>query len=231
VGKKGKRNWIDAQEPLVVKMTEKERLELTIKIIKEVFIEQKKVLDHWKRITGQPSQVDSGYLAQHLISLLTGIPGEGLRGKGIDLGDNSEIKSACCVGGIDIPRWNLNFQNEEDMDDLLKIPNIYFILFDEKDNKLRVRVWRIDPDKDEAFKKTFAIWRSSERKSNNFQIHPPVKKDSNIATNLSGNLELPLMYEARENESGEIEITHFKNKGLPYSKYIENDRSNSSKII
>ena len=231
MSKKGKRNWTGNQEPLVVKMNEKERLELTKKIIKEVFIEQKKVLDYWKNITGQPSQVDSGYLAQHLISLLTGIPGEGLRGKGIDLGDNSEIKSACCVGGIDIPRWNLSFQNDGNMDAILKIPNIYFVLFDEKDNKLRVRVWRIDPDKDEAFKKTFDIWRNGERKSKNFQIHPPVKKDSNIATNLSGNLELPLMYEARENESGNMDITHFKNQGLLASKYIENERSNSSKVI
>lgn len=228
MGKKGKRNWTGDKEPLVAKMPEKERVELTKKIIKEVFIEQKKILDYWKEITGQPSQVDSGYLAQHLISLLTGIPGEGLRGKGIDLGDNSEIKSACCVGGIDIPRWNLSFQNDKAMDEILSIPNIYFVLFDEKDNKLRIRVWRIDPDKDEGFKKTFDIWRKSERKSKNFQIHPPVRKDSNIATNLSGNLELPLMYEAQENKFGEIEVKFLKSGTLPQSKYIKNERLNSS---
>lgn len=82
-----------------------------------------------------------------------------------------------------------------------------------------------------GFKKTFSIWRNSQRKSKNFQIHPPVNRDSNIATNLSGNLELPLMYEAQENERSEIEIIYFKNKGLPPSKYIENERSNSSKVI
>lgn len=218
---KGKRNWTNNKQPLVVNMPLKERLELTKVLIKDTFIEHKKVLDKWKLITGQPSNVDSGYIAQHFISLLTAIPGEGLRGKGIDLGDGSEIKSACCVGGIDIPRWNFNFTKEEHMESFLKLPMIYFVLFDEKEDKLRIRVWATDPDKDEGFCKVFNKWKTGERKSKNFQLHPPVKKDSNITTNLCGNLELPLIYEARENEIEEIDIVFFDPKKEMVSKYIE----------
>lgn len=228
MGKKGKRSWLGGKEPLVVKLNVDVRKNLTRDLIKELFLEHTTTLDKWKRITGQPSQVDSGYIAQHLISLITGIPGYGLRGKGVDLGDGSEIKSASCIGGIDIPRWNLNFSGRTDgeirqkMSDLLKVPMIYLVLFDENNfEKLRIRVWAVDPDKDEAFQKVLNNWRESDRKSNNFQLHPPVRRDSDIATNLSGNLELPLIYLAEENEEREIIIKLFTTKPSRNANYIE----------
>lgn len=231
MGKKGKHSWLGNQEPLVVKLDVNERKNLTRDLIKELFLEHTNTLNEWKRITGQPSQVDSGYIAQHLISLITGIPGYGLRGKGLDLGDGSEIKSASCIGGIDIPRWNLNFSGRNDseirqkMSDLLKVPMIYLVLFDEnKFEKLRIRVWAIDPDKDEAFQKVLNNWRESNRKSNNFQLHPPVRKDSDITTNLSGNLELPLIYLAEENEVREIIIKLFTTKPSRSANYLERSK-------
>lgn len=231
MGKEEKRSWLGDEEPLVVKLDVNERKNLTRDLIKELFLEHTATLDEWKRITGQPSQVDSGYIAQHLISLITGIPGHGLRGKGLDLGDGSQIKCASCIGGIDIPRWNLEFHGRTDgeirrkMDDLLKAPMIYLVLFDEnKFEKLRIRVWAVDPDKDEAFQRVFSNWRERDRKSNNFQLHPPVRKDSDVTTNLSGNLKLPLIYLAEENEKGEIILKLFTTKPSRNAKYIERSK-------
>lgn len=42
------------------------------------------------------------------------------------------------------------------------------------------------------------------RKSDNFQLHPPVNKDSNLTTNECGNLELPLIFHAEEDANGKM---------------------------
>jgi hypothetical protein len=36
-------------------------------------------------MTGQSALIETGYIAQHLASLLLAIPGQGFRGKGIDM--------------------------------------------------------------------------------------------------------------------------------------------------
>lgn len=62
-------------------------------------------------------------------------------------------------------------------------------------------------------------WASSSRKSDNFQLHPPVSKDSNLATNNSGNLDLPLMFRADELEKGEVIISFFQDELPPCVLY------------
>ena len=104
------------------------------------------------------------------------------------------------------------------MSDLLKVPRIYMVLFDENSKeKLRVRIWIIDPSNDKAFSQVFDNWRKSNRKSRNFQLHPPVNKDSNITTNRSGNLELPLNFQFEENSLGKMEIVLMNDKILSAS--------------
>ncbi len=166
-------------------------------------------MSKWAAITGQSSQLDSGYIAQHLISLLTGKRGSGWRGKGLDLEDGSEVKSASNVDGVDVPRWNHNLSSPGKVDEWLAAPAIYYVLFDAVDrdaSRVRVRIWMITPVIDDAYKTVLQRWRDRSRKSDNFQLHPPVGKDSNLATNECGNLELPLMFHAEENKRGQMVV-------------------------
>ena len=61
-------------------------------LLQEMFLDFRQVMLKWAKITGQSSQLDAGYIAQHLVSLLTGKRGIGWRGKGLDLEDGSEEK-------------------------------------------------------------------------------------------------------------------------------------------
>jgi hypothetical protein len=156
-------------------------------------------LREWRPITGQSAQVDSGYIAQHLVSLVSGISGVERRGKGLDLRDGGEVKTANAVDAVDKGRWNLQFVSEETMDALLEHSRIWFVLFDVlSDERIRARIWTVDPRADEGFREAFTTWRGfAGRKSRNFQLHPPIGTDDDVATNLSGNLRLPKIFEAR----------------------------------
>lgn len=199
-----------------------EALALAADLIKELFVDQRKVMAKWSQITGQSPQLDSGYIAQHLISLLTGKRGSGWRGKGLDLDDGSEVKCASSVDGIDIPRWNHSFRSFQNIDKWLTAPNIYYVLFDIKPNSslVRVRIWMITPSSDSSYETVLRAWAALPgRKSDNFQLHPPVSKDSNVATNECGNLELPLMF-LPEEDADKVVVKFFQESGLPTSTLI-----------
>ncbi|MHC1738812.1 MAG: MamI family restriction endonuclease [Ignavibacteriaceae bacterium] len=172
---------------------------------------QYRELDKWKSFTKQSAQVDSGYLGQHLISILTNVPGrgEGGRGKGLDLIDGSEVKVASTFGGVDVPRWNNLIIGKAKKKKYLAFPNIYLVLFDtlNKEEKfpVRIRVWRIRAQDDKIFQTVVNKW-FRKRTSGNFQIHPPCWKDNNIVTNESGNISAPLMFEAVQLKIGEIDF-------------------------
>ncbi len=74
-------------------LSEVERGVLALQLLQEQVVEQRRKLQHWRLITIQPAQIDTGYVGQHLVSLITGIKGGGMRGKGDDLFDGSEVKS------------------------------------------------------------------------------------------------------------------------------------------
>ena len=164
---------------------------------------QYRQLVRWQHITGQSAQIDSGYLGQHLVSLVSGLPGRGRgsRGKGADLVDGSEIKIASTLGGVDKPRWNNKLDTPEAVATYLKNPAIYFGLFDTlgkgEDFPVRVRVWIVEPPEDAVFRNTVRTW-AAKRTSGNFQLHPPCWSDSDVATNQSGNVVLPLAFRARQ---------------------------------
>ncbi len=207
--------------------TEQERLKkLAASLLQEMFLDHRKVMSKWAAITGQSSQLDSGYIAQHLISLLTGKRGPGWRGKGLDLEDGSEVKSASSVDGVDVPRWNHNFSTPAKVDEWLAAPTIYYVLFDmvgRDTPRVRVRIWVVTPAIDNAYGTVLQRWRDMPRKSNNFQLHPPVSKDSNLATNNCGNLELPLMFHAEENEQGQMAVKLLQMERLPLCILRERD--------
>ena len=190
------------------------RLALVKQFIESVILAQYRQLVQWQSVTGQSSQLDSGYLGQQLVSLLTGIPGVGRRGKGLDLADGSEVKAASSLSGIDVPRWNNQIGTAPKRARYLGLPTIHFVLFDTmkagEPIPLRVRVWRVVPAEDPAFKAVIETWASS-ASSGNFQLHPPCWKNSDVATNNAGNLSLPLMFSAQQKIIGDIdymEITH-----------------------
>lgn len=193
------------------------RRALAKSFIENVVLAQYRQLTNWQKVTQQTSQLDSGYLGQHLVSLISGTPGRGLgsRGKGLDLVDGSEIKVASTLGGTDVPRWNNQLANPTKVAAYLANPFIYFILLDItekwKEFPLRIRVWRVAPGSDKAFAKVVKTW-AAKKSSGNFQLHPPCWKPESICTNESGDLELPLIFEAVQQEIEGVDfmlITHW----------------------
>jgi hypothetical protein len=178
------------------------RAALAKSFIENVVLAQYRQLTGWQKVTQQTSQLDSGYLGQHLVSLISGIPGRGpgSRGKGYDLVDGSEIKVASSLGAIDVPRWNhTGFGNRAKLSAYLQNPSVYFVLFDtptrNEEFPLRIRVWRVRSKTDSAFTDIVNRWANLES-SGNFQLHPPCWRDGSIARNECGNVEMPLIFEA-----------------------------------
>lgn len=194
-------------------LCKKDREILAKKFTEEVILPQWTQLSSWNRLTNQTSQLDFGYLSQHLVSLITGIPGNNQRGKGDDMADGSEVKSASCVDADDTPRWNnVNCGAKETPElvaKLTSLPYLFFVLLDTTEkggNILRCRIWCVRPKDDTNFMKVAKCWtkendekkKKGESLKTNFQLHPPrwEKAVGNLTTNNCGNLELPLVYES-----------------------------------
>lgn len=208
---KSKEKIADKKKETTIAISEqdpKTRLALSKQFIESVIFNQYRQLVSWKSVTGQSSQIDSGYLGQQLVSILTGIPGCGTRGKGKDLEDGSEVKTASTLSGVDIPRWNNILKTQEKVDEFLKFPAIFFVLFDtfkkEQSFPLRVRIWKVCPKTDYVFSNVVKKW-AEKKTSGNFQLHPPCWRNSNIVTNDEGSIEMPLMFYALQKEIGDID--------------------------
>jgi hypothetical protein len=147
-------------------MQETQKLETSKELIKEcikdLYIEPKKAMVKWSKITNQTAQGKFAYPSQHLASLITGIKGVGTSARGDDLSDGSEVKSCsraeqlqkCGDCGSNVLSWQKECANcgsknisedtsshwifpirsEKELDLLLnKIPRIILILFDKED--------------------------------------------------------------------------------------------------
>ncbi len=157
--------------------------------------------------TAQPTPEDSRAWSQILISALTGISGIA-RHKGQDLADGSDVKSANAWFSIDTVRFNgvikagtkSNLSGR--MEYLDQMPYLFFVLWDYNpvNDRERARVWVVRPRYDVQFRKMAENWYEQHSdgriRSSNFQLHPPVNENSNVFTNLCGNLEYPLLFEA-----------------------------------
>lgn len=160
--------------------------------------------------TDQLIPSDTKAWSQILVSALTGIKGLA-RKKGADLADGSDVKAANCWSAIDTPRFNGSLpagrttvasKKADDVTALDGMPYLFFVLWDDRpDNKKpRCRVWCVRPGKDKVFRSMAAKWydlrQKGEIKSNNFQLHPPRYKNTNIFRNECGNLSYPLLFSA-----------------------------------
>lgn len=168
-----------------------QRIALIIKLLQEQVVDQRKKLAYWRDLTKQPSQIDTGYISQYLVSLITSIYGGLMRGKGTDLDDGSEIKAANFLDSLDkkgavAPRWNLSSNNLKTMEAFLTFPAIYFVSMDlNSEGNFRTRVWKLDPSKHVLFRKRYLEWMKKlgkikledpGRPGINFQLFPPRNK-------------------------------------------------------
>lgn len=76
-------------------------IELVPQLISDLFIEPRIKAVNWSQITFQTPNMKVGYPGQHLVSLVTGVPGERTGARGNDLIDGSEIKSCSRVDQAD----------------------------------------------------------------------------------------------------------------------------------
>jgi hypothetical protein len=162
---------------------------------------------------GHPHPTDTRGWSQIIVSALTGILGL-KRKKGSDLKDGSDVKGASTWAAIDTPRFNgvikagTKGRTAGRMASLDQMPHLFFVLWDHEPeaNEERCRVWAVQTQTDPVFRKMASSWyekrRSGEIISDNFQLHPPRNKNSNVFRNKCGNLEYPLLFEARRRPSG-----------------------------
>lgn len=202
-------NGIEARRTVLNGLTNDQRIALLEELFSDFFLSQHQVLQKWASLTGQTAQVDTGYIAQFVASLITGIPGQGFRGKGDDLVDGSEVKSAANISGVDTPRWNHNMgtadsdKNKRDKgvkttsEKYLEAPYLIYVLADwaavadnDASPELRIRTWCVDAQQDTAWRELVEKYNRDKRgKTHNLQLHPPVGYDDNLVTNKTGNLD------------------------------------------
>src|SRR5712691_1174640 len=179
---------------LLGQLTTEDRLRLLGDLFVDFFVVQWRVLLKWAALTGQSSQVDTGYIAQHVASILLAEPGQGFKGKGLDLLDESEVKSAAIVSGVDRPRWNHDLGTlardavraekglPPESQAYLNAPSVFYLLFDRvvsespaPNSVLRVRAWCVDSRSDEAWRDLMQRFLLSRKPAQyNLQLHPPV---------------------------------------------------------
>lgn len=192
-----------------------DRKNLALELLTEQVIHQRFKLTHWSVITGQSAQIDTGYVAQHLASLITQISGQGMRGKGVDLIDESEIKAANFLDSLDkkgatAPRWNFTAVTKEIMVRFLDYQNIYLLSMDLNTyGRFRTRMWKIDITKHTILRNRYIEWMdtlgypkfntATDQPSVNFQLFPPhsgteecFARHGNGRSNGFSKLEIPL---------------------------------------
>jgi len=177
-------------------------MELAKDLLDEQVVRQRIKLNHWSSITAQSAQIDTGYIAQHLVSLQTQIPGQGMRGKGDDLSDGSEVKSANFLDSLDkkgatAPRWNFTAVTREIMERFLDYPTLYLLSMDLNTlGNFRTRIWKVNVSRHRILQDRYREWMAklgypkfdNERKASvNFQLFPPrLGTDENFARHGNG---------------------------------------------
>jgi hypothetical protein len=199
-------------------LTHDQRVALLDQLLLDTFAAQHQMLQKWAALTGQSAQVDTGYFAQFVASIVIGKPGQGFRGKGDDLVDGSEVKAAANISGVDRPRWNHNLGTPADdarrrakglltaAQVYLSSPYLFYLLADRPTmaqgvaRPLRVRAWLIDGRLDTDWRDLVTRYADQRTPSMyNLQLHPPVGWDDNLVVNTLGNLDFSevLVFDAR----------------------------------
>ena len=201
-------------------LSKAQRKELAKALIEEQVVKQRALLSHWSTLTAQSSMIDTGYIAQHLVSLQTQIAGQGMRGKGDDLWDGSEVKAANFLDSLDkagatAPRWNFTAVKKDIMERFLDYTAIYLLSIDyNPDKNFRIRIWKVNIQEHTILRERYIEWMkklgypkfadTTKRSSVNFQLFPPSSgtnqnyaRHGNGRTNGFDKLQIPL-----ENTSG-----------------------------
>lgn len=175
-------------QTILSSLTLEDRKNLAEKLLQEQVIEQRNKLNYWSTITAQSSQIDTGYIAQHLVSLQTQIAGQGMRGKGDDLCDGSEVKSANFLDSMDkkgatAPRWNFTAVTRQIMERFLDYPSVYLLSMDlNPSGGFRTRIWKVNVQKHTILRNRYIEWmhklgypkfNAKSEQSVNFQLFPP----------------------------------------------------------
>lgn len=193
-----------------------------LKLHHEAFFDAKPYADE----TGHTTPSDTKSWSQILASMLSGVTGLE-RKKGADLADGSDVKGANTWDAIDTPRFNgvIKAGTKSDkagkLEYLDDLPYLYFVLWDNEpeNGKERCRVWVVRTKEDDVFRNICSKWYdqrdSGVIKSDNFQLHPPRGKNSDIFTNTCGNLTYPLLFMAVWNDD-EYELKVFNPDVLTY---------------
>jgi len=165
-----------------------DRKYLSYLLLTEQVSQQRVKLSYWSTITAQSSQIDTGYIAQHLVSLQTQIAGQGMRGKGDDLSDGSEVKSANFLDSLDkkgatAPRWNFTAVNPQIMERFLNYSSLYLLSMDlNEQNQFRTRIWKLNILEHEILRNRYIEWmnrlgypkfKNNAQEGVNFQLFPP----------------------------------------------------------
>lgn len=180
---------IETSEGILKDLSLNDQKNLISQFLNEQVLEQRQKMHLWSTITNQPSQIDTGYISQHLVSLLVKIPGQTMRGKGVDLICGSEIKSAnfldsCDKKGYRNPRWNFCCSSKSSLSKFLEYKALYLVSFDfNKNHNIRVRVWSVCVKDHESLKNRYIEWLNElgfskfspyqSKKVANFQLFPP----------------------------------------------------------
>ncbi|WP_300404146.1 MamI family restriction endonuclease [Nocardioides sp.] len=203
---------------LLQSLTLDQQTTLLEKLFMEFFGDLHTTLQKWAALTGQTAQVDTGYIAQFVASIVLKEPGQGFRGKGDDLADGSEVKSAAIISGVDRPRWNHNMGTPAQdrtrsskgkvlaSDEYLESPYLFYLLADRsasdthRPRAIRIRGWLIDAENDSGWRDLLRLYQSQKADGQyNLQLHPPVAYDDDIVVNTLGNLDFSevLVFDAR----------------------------------
>lgn len=176
---------------ILKRLSYEQRKELAKTLIKEQIVNQKSLLSHWSLLTAQSSLIDTGYIAQHLVSLQTQIAGQGMRGKGEDLCDGSEVKGANFLGSLDkngatSPRWDFTASTVDKMEHFLNYNAIYLLSIDlNPHNQIRIRIWKVNIQNHTILRDRYTEWMKKlgypkfsapSHKGVNFQLFPPRNK-------------------------------------------------------
>lgn len=175
-------------QTILTTLSSDDRKNLARQLLHEQVIEQCEKLNFWSTITAQSSQIDTGYIAQHLVSLQTQIAGQGMRGKGDDLCDGSEVKSSNFLDSMDkkgatSPRWNFTAVTRNIMERFLDYPAVYLLSMDlNSSGGFRTRIWKVNVQKHTILRNRYIEWMqklgypkfdASDEQSVNFQLFPP----------------------------------------------------------
>jgi hypothetical protein len=166
--------------------------------------------------TGHPVPMDTRGWSQIIVSTLCGIKGLE-RQKGSDLKDGSDVKGANTWEAIDTPRFNgvikagTKASASGKINSLDKMPHLYMVLWDETTRgTARCRIWVVRTQQDSVFRSMCKSWyakrRSGEITSDNFQLHPPRGKDTDIIRNTCGNLSYPLYFSAERERNEKYKL-------------------------